>query len=152
VRVLLTATPALVKQGRINIELRGSHVPEGVQAVPPPLNGLRIDPHLRQQLVTVCKSSKQTPTTAIADLMPGLKLAQRSVAAPPAHDVNDDSGRAAGEEGHSGSGSGNALPPLNNSRFNPRPSAVAGALKRLRRALRGPAAVGDWERVNMLVR
>ena len=152
VRVLLTATPALVKQGRINIELRGSHVPEGLQAVPPPLNGLRIDPHLRQQLVTICKSSKQTPTTAIADLVPGLKLAQRSVAAPPAHDVNDDSGQAAGEEVHSGGGSNHALPPLNNSRFNPRPSAVAGALKRLRRALRGPAAVGDWERVNMLVR
>ena len=53
VRVLLTATPALVKAGKINIELRGSHVPVGEQAVPPPLNGLRVDPHLRQQLVTL---------------------------------------------------------------------------------------------------
>ena len=139
VRVLITATPALVRQGRFEIELKGSHVPNGVQPVPPPLNGLRIDPSLQRQLVNLCKSSKQTPTTAIADLVPELKLAQKAFITPIA------------AEGTIG-GEANDVPALNNTRFNPRPSVVAGALKRFRRELRGPAAIGDWERVNKLVR
>ena len=139
VRVLITATPALVRQGRFEIELKGSHVPNGVQPVPPPLNGLRIDPSLQRQLVNLCKSSKQTPTTAIADLVPELKLAQKAFITPTA------------AEGTIG-GEANDVPALNNTRFNPRPSVVAGALKRFRRELRGPAAIGDWERVNKLVR
>ena len=143
VRVLITATPALVEAGKVKIELRNSHVPAGEQAVPPPLSGLRIDAHLRQQLVTLCKSSKQTPTTAIADLVPELKLAQRSFA--PSSATAD--GVGGGDDG-----GGDERPPLNNTRFNPRPSVIANALKYLRRELRGPAAIGDWERVNRLVR
>ena len=139
VRVHITATPALVRQGRFEIELKGSHVPNGVQPVPPPLSGLRIDPSLQRQLVNLCKSSKQTPTTAIADLVPELKLAQKAFITPTTAEG------AIGDEA-------NDAPSLNNTRFNPRPSAVAGALKRFRRALRGPAAIGDWERVNKLVR
>ena len=114
-------------------------MPNGVQPVPPPLNGLRIDPSLQRQLVNLCKSSKQTPTTAIADLVPELKLAQKAFITPIA------------AEGTIG-GEANDVPALNNTRFNPRPSVVAGALKRFRRELRGPAAIGDWERVNKLVR
>ena len=139
VRILITATPALVRQGRFEIKLKGSHVPNGVQPVPPPLNGLRIDPSLQRQLVNLCKSSKQTPTTAVADLVPELKLAQQACITPST------------TEGTIG-GEASDAPPLNNTRFNPKPSVVAGALKRLRRELRGPAAIGDWERVNKLVR
>lgn len=139
VRVQITATPALVRQGRFEIQLKGTHVPTGVQPVPPPLSGLRIDPSLKRQLVNLCKSSKQTPTTAIADLVPELKLAQEALITPTS------------AEGAIG-GEANDAPPLNNTRFNPRPSVVAGALKRFRRELRGPAAIGDWERVNKLIR
>ena len=114
-------------------------MPNGVQPVPPPLNGLRIDPSLQRQLVNLCKSSKQTPTTAVADLVPELKLAQQACITPST------------TEGTIG-GEASDAPPLNNTRFNPKPSVVAGALKRLRRELRGPAAIGDWERVNKLVR
>ena len=166
--MLLTATPALVHQSKIDIELRGLHVPAGTDAIPPPLNGLRIDPQLRRQLVTLCKSSKQTPTTAIADLVPDLKLAQGSLLPSPLAADHTSSGEGGGGSGgggdHGGSGSscnisagtsgtsGEEPPPLNNTRFNPKPTVVGAALKRLRRELRGPVAVGDWERVNMLVR
>ena len=107
--------------------------------MPPPLSGLRIDPSLQRQLVNLCKSSKETPTTAIADLVPELKLAQKASITPTTAEG------AIGDEA-------NGAPSLNNTRFNPRPSAVAGSLKRFRRELRGPAAIGDWERVNKLVR
>lgn len=60
VRVRLTATPALISAGKIEIEMCGSHVPDGETPIPPPLNGLRIDPHLKRQLVTLCKSSKHS--------------------------------------------------------------------------------------------
>ena len=78
VRVRITATVSLVKQGKFHIELKGLHVPTDITRVPPPICGLRIDQALKRQLVQQCKSSKQTPTTAIADLLPELKLAQRS--------------------------------------------------------------------------
>ena len=84
VRVLITANVLLVRQGKFQIELRGLHVPAGIERVPPPLCGLRIDAALQRQLVQLCKSSKQTPTTAIADLLPELKLAQRASSSEPA--------------------------------------------------------------------
>jgi hypothetical protein len=100
-----------------------------------------------------------TPTTAIADLVPDLKLAQRALVPhpPPSASAGQAGTSSTGEASSTGSGGSSStnaheLPTLNNTRFNPKPAVIAGALKRLRRELRGRAAVGEWERVNILVR
>jgi len=53
--------------------ITGSHVAQGVTAVPPPQGALRIAPSVKRDLVDKCTSGRDTPSSAVNQLLPGLK-------------------------------------------------------------------------------
>ena len=84
-RVSLSASLQDVAAGVVRIELRGEHVPSGVQLIPPPLNGLKPIPSVLVLLRAECLDGK-LPTIAVNSAVAALgEDADRNTRlAPPA--------------------------------------------------------------------
>ena len=83
VRILIKATLDDVRHGQVTIELKGRHVPPGVEPIPPPKDGLKPAPFALRKLREECASDYPTRVAnkAVAKLGEGVERNTRL--APP---------------------------------------------------------------------
>lgn len=139
VRLVISATLATALRDKVLVQYTGSHVARGVTAVPPPQRALRMAACVKRDLVEKCTMGRDTPSSAVNQLLPGLKRVRGQLLAEC---------KVAG-------GDISAVPSMNNGRFNPpveRLSSVLGQVRSDERGGRDDAALGDWGRLNLFVR
>lgn len=123
-RIKISQTLQQIKDGMVTLKLLGTHVPEGVIPVPPPLYGLRPDSQTLHETVHDVMKNGVGPTLAANNLMPALLAA--------ADAANTEL--------------------VDSSRYNIDPAVVEGLVKRLRQGERGEHTnKGDWVRTNLFV-
>ena len=139
VRLVISATLATALRDKVLVQYTGSHVARGMTAVPPPQRALRMAACVKRDLVEKCTMGRDTPSSAVNQLLPALKRARGQLLAEC---------KVAG-------GDISAVPSMNNGRFNPpveRLSSVLGQVRSDERGGRDDAALGDWGRLNLFVR